>query len=103
MQEIKDRYKEQIPISSLAEQWGYHPDYLARIFRRYTGMTITEYVYAVRIQHVYRDLADTENSIGEIFAAHGCQNYRVAMRVFKENTGVRPKRKDKREKVGIVL
>ena len=62
MQEIKDRYKEQIPISSLAEQWGYHPDYLARIFRRYTGMTITEYVYAVRIQHVYRDLAEERKS-----------------------------------------
>lgn len=98
MQEIKDRYKEQVPISSLAEQWGYHPDYLARIFRRYTGMTITEYVYAVRIQHVYRDLADTENSIGEIFAAHGCQNYRVAMRVFKEKYGCTPKEKRQERK-----
>lgn len=98
MHEIKDRYKEQIYISGLAEQLGYHPDYLARIFRRYTGMTIKEYVYAVRIQHVYRDLADTENSIGEIFAAHGCPNYRVAMRVFKEKYGCTPKEKRQERK-----
>ena len=46
-------------------------------------MTLMEYLYAIRIVKVHEELLATDASIGEIFEAHGCTNYRVAMRTFK--------------------
>lgn len=93
MEHIKRHYKEPLHIPDIAKKFGYHPDYLARIFRRYMGMTIVDYLYAVRIQHVYRELMDTDKFINQILDENGCQNYRVAMRVFKEKYGCTPKEK----------
>lgn len=88
---LKDYHREHISISELAELIGYHPDYLSRFFKKYMGLTIIEYLYAIRINYIYQDLMDTNQSIHEIFENHGCNNYRVAMRLFKERYGCTPK------------
>lgn len=92
---IKEHYYEKIMLSELAEQFSYSEDYLARFFKKQTGMTITEYLYAYRITKVYQDLMNTDMPINDILAQHGCMNYRVSMRVFKEIYGCTPKQKRK--------
>lgn len=97
---LKAHYREKCTISQLAEQFGYSEDYLSRFFKRQLGMTITEYLYAVRIARVYQDLMETNLSINAILEANGCSNYRVAMRTFKETYGCTPKEKRKERQKG---
>lgn len=92
---LKDHHKERVKISDLAENFGYNEDYLSRFFKRQTGMTVNEYLYAYRITKVHQDLMNTDKPINEIFEEHGCANYRVAMRVFKDLYGCTPKQKRK--------
>ncbi|NBI99738.1 AraC family transcriptional regulator [Lachnospiraceae bacterium] len=94
---LKEHYREKCIVSELAEHFGYHEDYLARIFKKQLGMTIMEYVYAIRVSKVYIDLVNTERTVNEIFEDHGCTNYKVAMRYFKETYGCTPR--EKREAV----
>ncbi|HCT90234.1 MAG TPA: AraC family transcriptional regulator [Lachnospiraceae bacterium] len=90
---LKEHHREKCTVSEVAGKFGYSGDYLARIFKKYIGMSMTDYLYAVRVTSVYTDLVGTDKSINEIFDAHGCTNYRVAMRVFKEKYGCTPKEK----------
>lgn len=93
MNYLKEHYREKCRVSELAEHFGYHEDYIARIFKKQLGMTIMEYVYAIRITKVYIDLINTDRTVNEIFEEHGCTNYKVAMRHFKEKYGCTPKEK----------
>lgn len=95
---IKEHYIEKISVSELAKEFGYSEDYIARFFKKQTGMTIIEYLYAYRITKVYQDLIHTELTINDIFEKHGCNNYRVAMKVFKEIYDCTPKEKRKKLK-----
>lgn len=94
---LKENYRKKCIVSELAGHFGYHEDSISRIFKKQLGMTIIEYVYAIRISKVYIDLINTDRSVGEIFEEHGCTNYKVAMRHFKEKYGCTPK--EKREAV----
>ena len=97
---LKEHHREKCLVPEIAAHFGYSEDYLARFFKKQIGMTLMEYLYAIRIAKVHEELLVTDASIGEIFEAHGCTNYRVAMRTFKENYGCTPKeaRKKSREK-----
>lgn len=89
---LKENHEKKCSAGEVAKYFGYNSDYLARIFKKYMKMTITDYLYAVRITYVYIELISTDKNINEIFEQHGCSNYRVAMRVFKEKYGCTPKK-----------
>lgn len=90
---IKTHHREKLTVAQISEEFGYNVDYISRFFKRYTGLTIIEYLYTVRVTEVYRELIHTEKTINDILEEHGCSNYRVAMRVFKELYGCTPKEK----------
>lgn len=95
---LKEQYREKITLPDLAHQFGYHEDYLARFFKKQTGMTIHEYLYTYRVTKACQELMSTDKSIHTIFEENGCANMRVAMRVFKEIYGCTPKQKRKQKK-----
>lgn len=90
---LKSHYREKIVIAEVAEKYGYNEDYLMKLFKKQTGMTIIEYLYSYRITRVYQELINTKKSVNDIFSENGCSNHRVAMRVFKEIYGCTPKEK----------
>lgn len=100
---IKRHYKEKWTIHSLASHFGYSDDYLSKFFKQEMGMTIIEYLYAIRVTKIYQELINTDRNIGDIFEEHGCSNYRVAMRVFCEKYGCTPKEKRKEKKQAVNL
>lgn len=95
---LKENYKEKVTLPELADKFGYNEDYLARFFKKQTGMTINEYLYAYRVTKVYQELMSTDKSVNEIFEENGCANTRVAMRFFKKFYGCTPKQKRKQMK-----
>lgn len=90
---IHENYKEQITVKNIADLLCYNVDYLSRFFRKYMGMSIIDYIYTIRINHVYHDIISTDLTIKHIFEIHGCTNYHVAMKYFKQRYQCTPKQK----------
>lgn len=97
MQYVDDHHSEPISVSDIAQVFSYSPDYLARFFKKYMNCTITDYIYAVRIGYVHRDLVQSDRSIGEILEQHGCTNHSLFMKYFKAQWGCSPKEHRRRE------
>lgn len=88
---IEQHHAEKLSVAGVASRFGYHPNYLSRLFQQSMGHTVLEYIYMVRIHQVYCDLLYTDKAVRRIFEDHGCTNSKVAMRMFKETYHMTPK------------
>ena len=83
-------YNRRIRVRDIAEMLGYSEDYLSRIFRKQMGIGIVDYLYEIRLGHVYNDLLTSDRPVGEIFEQHGCFNRKLAVRLFRQRYGAAP-------------
>lgn len=88
---IKEYHREPLSISEIANLFHYSNDYISRLFKKHMSCTIVEYIYAVRLNCVAKDIRSTNDSVSEIFERHGCTNYGVALREFKKLWGCSPR------------
>ncbi len=88
---IDNNYQQNIAIGDISETLHYNKDYVSRLFKKYMNMTIIDYVYMVRLNHISKDLLETDLTLNEIFEKHGCTNYKVSLRKFKEHWGCTPR------------
>ena len=87
---IKMNIDRPIVPAEVAEQFGYHPDYLTAMFRRATGKTVCSYINEVRIRRAKKWLLTTDMRVGEVARAVGFSDERYFMRVFRRIEGVTP-------------
>lgn len=87
---LEQHHAERVRVRDVAEMMGYNEDYISRLFKKYMGIGIIDYLYELRIGYVYRDLTRTALPIGEIYERHGCHNRKLAQRLFKERYGAAP-------------
>ena len=87
---IEANYNRRIRVRDIAEMLGYSEDYLSRIFRKQMGIGIVDYLYEIRLGHVYNDLLTSDRPVGEIFEQHGCFNRKLAVRLFRQRYGAAP-------------
>lgn len=90
--EVLSSTSDRFMIRELASKAGVHPVHLARIFRRYYGCTVGEYVRSIRIQQSQQDLLDSDQPIAEIAIKNGFADQSHFTRSFKHVTGVTPAR-----------
>lgn len=90
MQYVDEHHAEGISVSDVAAHFQYNPDYLSRFFKKYMGTTLMEFIYTVRLNYVQKEVMDTDRMISDIFARHGCANYRLTMKMFRERWGTTP-------------
>jgi AraC-like DNA-binding protein len=83
-------YQEDISLDRLAEVIGYTKNYLCRIFRENTGITINEYLSDVRISRAADLLASTDMEIAEVSKAAGYTNIFHFIKKFKKIIGIPP-------------
>lgn len=95
---LKEHYREKVSLKDIAGEFGYNEDYLTRFFKKWTGMTIMEFLNVYRVTRVYQDVVGTDKSINEIFTEHGCNNPRVTMRIFKQIYNCTPREIRKKER-----
>jgi len=79
---IEEHYSSRIALASIAELLNVSPNYLSRLFRQETGLTLTAYVQKVRLEHARRLLGEGRQSISEIAYRVGYQTYRDFYRNF---------------------
>lgn len=67
-----------------------NPDYLTRIFKKETGMSISDYLQQRRIEYAKELLAHTNQSVSDIAAACGYSNLSYFSTLFKKAVGSNP-------------
>ena len=81
---------DQISVTYLGDKFDIAPSYLSRIFSKQTGITLTDYINKVRIDHAKDMLSMTKKSIKAIGLDVGYVNSNVFIRTFKRFEGMTP-------------
>lgn len=87
---INQHYQEPISLQDMAEQTSLNPEYFCRMFKRYTGTTLLEYINQVRLVHIHDELLETDQTITDILERNGFSNYKVFSRMFRDTYGNTP-------------
>ena len=77
-------------IDKLMENISYDQSYVCRVFKKYTGQTITEHLNKMRLNCARTFLSHTNMSIATIVEEIGLSNYSYFVKLFKKNYGLTP-------------
>lgn len=83
-------FKYDLSLEMLAEQTGVSKSWVSKMLKNRMGVNYSEYVTQLRMNKAKDLLADTDMSIGEVFAAVGYVENATARRQFKEYFKVTP-------------
>lgn len=88
---IEENYRRRLSLSGIARALNVSPNYLSRIVRRETGITLTTQIHRARLEHARLLLAAGGRSISEIAYLVGYQNYRDFYRNFVKHERATPR------------
>jgi AraC family transcriptional regulator len=87
---IDDSPRRALRVRALAGAADVHPVHLAREFRRYFGVSVTEYMQRRRAQRAAELLADTRRPLSSLSYDAGYADQSHFCRIFKRETGMTP-------------
>lgn len=87
---IEERYKEQISITTLAEEVYLTPTYLCVLFKQTTGSTINEYLTTTRLEKAKQLLSDPSFKLYDVCYEVGYLSPSYFSRLFKKYVGISP-------------
>src|SRR5690606_15901963 len=74
----------------LAEQVYLNPAYLSRLFRRETGLSLTDYMVKLRMNKAKEQLESSNLKVSDIAYLVGYANFSHFSKLFKKTTGLTP-------------
>jgi len=89
-QYMNQHYQEDIRRSDLAGLVYLNTDYMARIFKKETGISISTYILQKRVEEAIRLLTQSDLPINTISLYVGYSNFSYFTKMFRENTGYSP-------------
>lgn len=96
---MRDHYQEDLKLSQVAAAFGYSPEYLSRMFRKYIKVNFKTYLQDVRMAYAYRELMHTEKTVSQIAMDHGFCGSRGFSREFQKRYGSLPSEIRKRQRM----
>ncbi len=84
------RHTENLNFTSIADSFDVHPVYFSRVFRKFYGCTVGEYVRRLRVESASRQLINSNDSLVFIALACGFSDQSHFTKTFKNATGVTP-------------
>ena len=87
---LKEHYAEEANLEKIAEKIGLTSAYISTIFKKETGMTITNYLIQIRLEKAKEMIRDTNMTISEIAYAVGYVDTRYFSKLFIKNVGIKP-------------
>jgi two-component system, response regulator YesN len=88
---MKDHYKQDIHLSSVAGSININGDYLSKMFKDEMGIGFAEYLCSLRIERAKTLILEGEKDMKNIAGLCGFNNYAYFFNVFKKRTGFTPK------------
>lgn len=92
MEYIRSNFGRKITLEEIASYVHLSGSHLSGTFHKETGQTISAYINHVRIEKSKQLLAATQTPIAEVAALCGFEDQSYFSRVFRQSTGVSPKR-----------
>jgi len=83
IEHIENNYAEELSIDQISGILGINKHYFCRLFKEYTGKTLTEYIHYVRIREAIRLLKGSDMTITDIAMKVGFDDANYFSRVFK--------------------
>ncbi|MCF0130122.1 MAG: helix-turn-helix transcriptional regulator [Pseudobutyrivibrio sp.] len=90
---IKQHYAEELSLSSVAEEFGYAPTYLSRMFQKYAGINFKDYLASVRLERAVDELERTNGHIVDVALNNGFPNAKAFTATYKRRFGRNPSEK----------
>lgn len=87
---ISQNYREPLSLKTIAAQFYISPYYLSHLFKKWTSLSIVEYINSVRIRAAKKYLETTNLKITEITDLAGFSTSSHFGKVFKLGTGLSP-------------
>ena len=92
---IDFHYMEDLTLNRLAEMFNISKTYLSNLFRRETGVTLTEYIHQVRMRKAITLINSSALPVAAIATACGYNDINYFTRIFKRTYGLSPKQYQK--------
>jgi AraC family transcriptional regulator, melibiose operon regulatory protein len=80
---LKENYQQNLSLDEIATQFNVTPEYLSRFFIKHTGITVLNYINAIRLEKSHPDLMNSDYPIIKIALDNGFPNEKSYNRVFK--------------------
>ncbi len=90
VQIIQTQYMDHLSVNMIAEQVHYSPAHLSTVFKRETGMTLSDSILQIRLKSAMNLLRTTLDSVSSIARQSGYADVQYFSRVFKQFTGLTP-------------
>lgn len=87
---VQNHFGEAITLRQVADIMGYSPYYLTRLFKKYFGCTLTEYLADVRVQRSKQLLVKENIAIGEVAVLCGFESANYFSSCFRSHVGTTP-------------
>lgn len=89
-QYISDHYDSKLDLETIAQQVHLSPAYLGILYKKETGINISEYITNIRIEKSKTLLKDVRYNISEVASMVGYKDTRYFSNLFKKMVGVKP-------------
>ena len=89
---IRGNLRDEITMEELSQITHLNPDYMTRVFKRETGISIKKYVIKKKMELAKQLLQTTEASVSEIALEVGYDNFSYFIKLFQKHYGITPKR-----------
>ncbi len=84
------QFTENLVFTDIAEFFGVHPVHFARVFRKFYGCTMGEYVRRLRVESASRLLTTTDRPLADVAVTNGFSDQSHFSKTFKHSTGMTP-------------
>lgn len=100
---INKNYKEEITLSDIARQVNLSPEYLSRLFKKHSGMRVSDYIISMRMNHAKILMKYTDTPVNEMASLSGYNSTPHFIREFKKTFGKSPQklRKEYRDNLAM--
>ncbi len=90
IQYLKTNYSVSTKLNDIASKTFLSPTYFCRLFKDYTGMTVSEYTQRLRIEEACNLLKETDYKVIAIAQLVGYKDIKYFNEIFKKLTGMTP-------------
>ncbi|MBR5536135.1 MAG: helix-turn-helix transcriptional regulator [Clostridia bacterium] len=87
---ILDHYTKPLSATDLSRQIGFSESYCGKLFKKYEGCSIPDYINSIRINNAKIQFASGEESVHKVATQCGYTDSFYFSRVFKTHTGMSP-------------
>ncbi len=91
MRYIENNYSINLKNDDIAAKMFFNKDYLSKLFKKETGLSIHAFVKEIRMKEACKLLTSTSDAISDVAAACGFTDMKTFYALFKKHTGLTPK------------